>query len=53
MAVVKLKRPARAKGVRHPAKVGEQVPVGTTEQSHRQRFDQLLDDVVFGKPTKR
>lgn len=23
------------------------------EQTHRQRFDQLLDDAVFGKPTKR
>jgi hypothetical protein len=22
------------------------------EQTHRQRFDQLLDDVVFGKPAK-
>ena len=28
-------------------------PVGPKEQTHRQRFDQLLDDVVFGKPTKR
>ena len=23
------------------------------DQGHEQRFDQLLDDVVFGKPTKR
>ncbi len=23
------------------------------DQTHRQRFNQLLDDVVFGKPTKR
>jgi hypothetical protein len=23
------------------------------ETGHKQRFDQLLDDVVFGKPTKR
>lgn len=28
-------------------------PVGPKEPTHKQRFEQLLDDVVFGKPTKR
>ncbi len=55
MSNTKSKRAPSAKSARAPSKVGAQKPVDdvATERTHRQRFDQLLDDVVFGKPTKR
>jgi hypothetical protein len=54
---VNIRPPAKAKKARKTAAKGPRTPATKTdapqEHTHRQRFDQLLDDVVFGKATKR
>lgn len=43
------RRPVRSSAVKRAKKAAS----APGEPGHKQRFDQLLDDVVFGKPTKR
>jgi hypothetical protein len=48
------KKAAKKRLAKPPAKRTEPLaPAGAPERSHRQRFEQLLDDVVLGVPPKR